>query len=196
MKSTIVKRVFSIVILTVSLMSICVSAVSAADIAAPVISFQEFNPNARGTSAPSKSDEKNLSNNPHVLDGSFLYLAYTDSCFRPDGNGELEFYIDIDYQDVDVLESGEGWNMRKALTVELWEMDNGIFDIDGDTRVYNNTTYSDYYDVYADTYCDYVVNTDVITGLDPLKLYYIVIIKTNDGLRADITGSISHPADE
>ena len=85
---------------------------------------------------------------------------------------------------------GEGWNMQKKLTVELWKKNPGIL---GDKQVYKLIAEAPLYGNTTDTYYDFVVNSGTISGLDPLSLYYMVITKTDDGLDADISGYIAHP---
>ena len=139
--------------------------------------LSEYNP-SRGTSAP--TTQHNLANNPYSLSGYFQYRAFTNYWFQPDGNGKLCYNIRITYQNITLP-----WQMQKALTVEVYNRStNKIVD----TQTVNSGLYFG-----GGGYNDYIVAQRTVTGLSPTTGYYIVIRKTDDGLNANISGTIYLP---
>lgn len=161
--------------------------VSASPANAPIVDIlYEYTPNgARGASPP--KNHTNLSNNTYILEGTFAYLVYTNYCFSADGQGQLAYDIIVDYDDFDMDDLP--YNRQVSAQIEVWK--DKIF---SDELVYSKTFYADeYFD--SNGYFDKVYCSDIVTGLDTSvdTHYYIAIYKTNDGMDATVSGSVSHP---
>ena len=140
--------------------------------------LSEYDPLARGTSAP--TTQHNLVNNPYSLSGYFNYRAFTNYWFQPDGNGKLCYNITITYQNVT-----PPYHLQKNLTVEVYDKStNKIVDTQSvDASLYPG----------GGGYNAHITAKKTVSSLSPTGGYYIVIQKTNDGLNADISGSIYLP---
>lgn len=141
------------------------------------------NNGARGVKPPTESI--NLSNNDYGLSGHFVYRTYTNKKFMPDGKGELKYDIKIDYR-----VEGEDYHLQKGLKVEVYKK-TSIFK---DDELVSSVQYlADKVPGQDYIYEKYIEGTKTVKGLDPNAYYYILLIKADDGIDADISGTISHP---
>lgn len=102
----------------------------------------------------------------------------------PDGNGKLKYDITITYQ-ID----GDDYHLQKGLKVEVYKK-NTIFE---DELVNSTQYYAATVPGQSSIYEKYIHGSKTVTGLDPEEYYYIVITKADDGISADIEGTVSHP---
>ena len=142
----------------------------------------DYNNLSRGASVPKNSID--LTQGSYRISGEFEVGVYTNYKFKPNENGELYFYVSVDWGFEDNVMS-----LQKAIGVEVYRED-WIFD----NVVHEDTVYAEKYpESVADGYYDEIDCSGLVTGLDPDKYYYIRIWKTGYGFPATLTGAISLP---